>query len=112
MKPGDVVLVKDERLPPLKWIMGRVIETHPGSDGLIRVCSVKTQNGIFKRPVVKLAPLPIEEHENLHEIIHLNDSQTNRFNQTIIMLPLTIAKKHFTILIEGNIGTGKVFLII
>lgn len=65
LKIGDVVLIKDTRLPPLKWLMGRIIETHPGADGLVRVCTIKTQMGIFKRPINKLAPLPIEvENEN------------------------------------------------
>lgn len=59
LKIGDVVMVKDDRLPPLKWMMGRVIETHPGKDNLVRVCTIKTKNGNFKRPINKLAPLPI-----------------------------------------------------
>jgi hypothetical protein len=35
VKVGDMVLVKDETLPPLKWKMGRVVECYPGEDGLV-----------------------------------------------------------------------------
>ncbi|XP_053989897.1 uncharacterized protein LOC128882338, partial [Hylaeus volcanicus] len=57
---GKLVLLKDENLPSTKWPMGRVVETHPGKDGLIRVVSVKTKNNILKRSVTKIAPLPLD----------------------------------------------------
>jgi hypothetical protein len=63
IKQGDVVLVKDNNLPPGKWAMGRVLETHPGTDGYVRVTTIKTQSGITKRPVTKLSPLPIEPED-------------------------------------------------
>ncbi|CAG7732770.1 unnamed protein product [Allacma fusca] len=37
LKEGDLVLVKDERLPPLKWKLARVFQGHPGPDGVTRV---------------------------------------------------------------------------
>lgn len=39
-KVDDVVLIKDENLPPTQWHMGRVVELHPGADGLVRVVSL------------------------------------------------------------------------
>lgn len=51
---GTLALIVDELLPPAKWSLGRVIEVHPGTDGLVRVVTVRHQNGIFKRPVSKL----------------------------------------------------------
>lgn len=33
---------------------------HPGKDDLIRVVSLRTKKGIFKRPVAKLSPFPVE----------------------------------------------------
>ena len=51
---GDVVILKDEAMIPTKWPLGRVIQTHPGKDDLVRVATVKTARGVFKRPVTKL----------------------------------------------------------
>lgn len=54
IQPNDLVLIKDANLPPQKWLMGRVVQTIMGSDGLVRVVSIKTQYGIIKRPIHKL----------------------------------------------------------
>ncbi|XP_052750251.1 uncharacterized protein LOC113514398 [Galleria mellonella] len=37
VKIGDLVIVKEENLPPGKWSLARIINVHPGDDGLIRV---------------------------------------------------------------------------
>lgn len=61
LKEGDVVLVREDNIPPLQWPLARVIKVHPGNDGNIRVVTLKTQNNSEKqRPVVKLAKLPID----------------------------------------------------
>ncbi|CAG7825062.1 unnamed protein product [Allacma fusca] len=60
LKEGDLVVILDEQLPPNKWKMARIIELHPGSDGHVRIVSVKTTDGVTKRPVVKLCGLPME----------------------------------------------------
>lgn len=57
IKLNDVVLVHDENLPPGKWIMGRVVELHPGKDGHTRVVTLKTKSGYMKRPIIKLSVL-------------------------------------------------------
>ncbi|CAB3238529.1 unnamed protein product [Arctia plantaginis] len=59
IKLNDVVLLHDDNLPPGKWSIGRVIELHPGTDGYVRVVSLKTKNGVLKRPITKLSILPI-----------------------------------------------------
>lgn len=56
---GTMIILKSELMPPLQWHIGRIIETHPGADGIIRVVTVRTKQGIFERPVVKLYPLPL-----------------------------------------------------
>ncbi|UYV83498.1 hypothetical protein LAZ67_23001235 [Cordylochernes scorpioides] len=61
---GSLVLVREEHVPPAKWIMGRVVEIHPGKNGLVRVVSIRTGAGLLKRPLVKLALLPVP-HELL-----------------------------------------------
>jgi Family of unknown function (DUF5641) len=51
-------------LPPQKWLLGRIIKTHPGDDGNVRVATVRAKEGEKLRPLVKLARLPIEQPEN------------------------------------------------
>ncbi|XP_055916401.1 uncharacterized protein LOC129949150 [Eupeodes corollae] len=57
-KIGDLVLLKDERLPPTHWNMARIEQTHSGSDGLVRVVTLRTKSGQFKRPITKICLLP------------------------------------------------------
>lgn len=56
---GQLVLLRNPLLPPCKWELGRVIQLHPGADGLTRVVTLKTANSEFRRPIAKLCPLPI-----------------------------------------------------
>lgn len=58
IKIGTVVLMHQDDVPPLRWPMGIITEVFPGRDGTTRVAMVKTCSGSFKRPVVKLCPLP------------------------------------------------------
>lgn len=46
---GQLVILKDENLPPAQWKMGRIIETLPGKDGLVRNVMVKTEKSCFRR---------------------------------------------------------------
>lgn len=55
---GTVVLLKTENSPPLQWPMSIIEEVMPASDGVVRVVRVRTQNGTYLRPVVKLCVLP------------------------------------------------------
>lgn len=57
---GTLVLIKEETLPPLKWRLGRIITVHPGTDGIVRVATVRTACGNLKRPLTKLAALPTQ----------------------------------------------------
>ena len=56
---GDLVLIKDENLPPLRWNMGRVTAIHPGSDQYVRVITLKTKNGTVQRTIHKICKIPI-----------------------------------------------------
>lgn len=58
---GAVVLLKEENTPPLLWPLGRIEETHPGRDGLVRVVTVLTQKGVVKRALVEVSLLPISD---------------------------------------------------
>ena len=66
-EPGHVVLVKEDNTPPGKWTIGRIMQIHPGSDGKVRVATIKTAQGEFKRPVVKLVPLVVDNSVNAGE---------------------------------------------
>ncbi|XP_062539151.1 uncharacterized protein LOC134207450 [Armigeres subalbatus] len=62
-KIGALVMLIDENLPPQQWRRGRIIATHPGDDGIVRVVTVKTTNSSFKRAITKVAMLPSVEPE-------------------------------------------------
>ena len=49
--------------------MGKVIAVHPGQDGKVRVATVKTAGGIFKRPIVKLILLLQEEDKENNSVL-------------------------------------------
>lgn len=56
---NDLVLIREENSPATRWPLARILEKHPGSDGITRVVTVKTENNTMKRPITKISPLPI-----------------------------------------------------
>lgn len=58
IKIDDLVIIIEDNLPPSRWILGRVVDTHPGTDGLVRVVTIKCKNSTVKRPISKIALLP------------------------------------------------------
>lgn len=60
IQPGTMVLLKEQNLPPLYWKLGRITEVHPGSDGVVRVVNIKTENGVTKRGITEICILPFE----------------------------------------------------
>ncbi|XP_070855062.1 uncharacterized protein [Drosophila suzukii] len=59
LEVGALVIIHEDNTPPQRWITGRVISVVAGADGKIRVAEIKTATGVFKRPIQKLAVLPI-----------------------------------------------------
>jgi hypothetical protein len=45
LRAGRLVLLKEDNAPPLTWATGIIEETHPGTDGLVRVVTVRTSKG-------------------------------------------------------------------
>ncbi|XP_062542409.1 uncharacterized protein LOC134210371 [Armigeres subalbatus] len=60
---GDIVVIVDSKLPRNCWPKGRVINTSVGKDGRIRSATVQTMNGIYERPVTKLAVMDVRRDE-------------------------------------------------
>ncbi|GFW52451.1 DUF1758 domain-containing protein [Trichonephila clavipes] len=58
---GEIVIIKEDNIPPATWPLGKVIETHPGKDGVVRVVTLRTVKGRFKRPIHKLCKLPLHQ---------------------------------------------------
>ena len=51
---GDIVLLMDEQLPRCKWPYGKVVNTYPSDDGLVRKVRIATSTSEFDRPIVKV----------------------------------------------------------
>ena len=56
-KVGDIVLLQEDTMAPMCWPVARVVATHTGQDGLVRVVQVKTSSGSYTRPANKLVLL-------------------------------------------------------
>lgn len=59
IKEGMLVIIKEDNVPPLYWPLGRIVSVQPGEDGTVRVVTVKTAHGTYKRATKRIAPLPI-----------------------------------------------------
>lgn len=56
---GDLVAIHSPTRPPMAWQLGRITEVHSGPDGVVRVVTIRTTDGLLKRPVVKVTKLPV-----------------------------------------------------
>ena len=87
IKTGQVVLMKDDNLPPLKWKMGRIVQAIKGQDGKVRKVQVRTSDinpdtnkkaiREFEIAIAKVCPLNIDspwESNNLGNNIKENNN--------------------------------------
>ena len=58
LQVGDVVILREDNVTPSKWPLARVMIVHKGQDSLVRVVTVKTSTGTYRRPVRKVVLLP------------------------------------------------------
>lgn len=56
-QPGDLVMIVDDSALRNSWVLGRVLQTLPGSKGLVGSVLVKTKTSILQRPINKLCLL-------------------------------------------------------
>ncbi|TRY75815.1 hypothetical protein TCAL_09950, partial [Tigriopus californicus] len=54
---GTEVLVVGTPEARSKWKMGTVTDIHPSEDGLVRAVTIRTPEGVMKRPITKICPL-------------------------------------------------------
>ncbi|XP_071943813.1 uncharacterized protein [Antedon mediterranea] len=57
LRQGDLVLMKAENTPRYQWPLGLITKIYPGTDGRVRSVEVKTQTGVYDRPIVKICLL-------------------------------------------------------
>ncbi|XP_062713467.1 uncharacterized protein LOC134290362 [Aedes albopictus] len=56
---GDVVVIADPKMPRNCWPKGKIIGTKVSTDGQVRSATVRISNGVYDRPVTKLAVLDV-----------------------------------------------------
>lgn len=59
-----MVMLKGENTPLMNWPLGRIIDVHPGTDGLTRIVTIKTNRGLCKRAITKICILLLEDNIN------------------------------------------------
>ncbi|KMQ85188.1 hypothetical protein RF55_16392 [Lasius niger] len=59
---GALCLIKSETIPPSRWPLARIIQLHPGDDGIVRVVTVWTPSSELVRPLTKVVLLPGTDH--------------------------------------------------
>ena len=60
LQAGVLVLLREDNTTPLQWCTAVVSNTHTGKDGIVRVVTIRTPKGMFKRPITNIFPLPCE----------------------------------------------------
>ncbi|KAG5872451.1 hypothetical protein JTB14_008951 [Gonioctena quinquepunctata] len=50
---NELVLLKEDDVPPLKWPLARIVEIIPGSDQRVRAVKLRTKESDFVRPITK-----------------------------------------------------------
>ena len=61
---NDIVIIKEVNTPPMLWPLARITKIFDGNDKIVRVVQVRTQTGLYIRPVSRLVPLEKERPES------------------------------------------------
>ncbi|KAH9628768.1 hypothetical protein HF086_005393 [Spodoptera exigua] len=78
LRVGDLVILKEENVPPLQWRLGRVTRLYPGTDGVSRVADVMSSRGIVRRAVNKMCILPSSAPADTTLINDVKDAAENK----------------------------------
>lgn len=82
---GQLVLLREDNVPPCKWPVAKILEVYPGSDNQVRVvklqkhettidppspkefknyvAKLRTKTSVLKRPISKISILPAEDNQ-------------------------------------------------
>lgn len=55
--PGDLIVLVDDMAPRNTWITGRIVDTVPDKNGLVRSVRIKTKTSYLNRPITKVCLL-------------------------------------------------------
>lgn len=56
---GNMVLIREDNVPRMKWPFGVIDKLHKGGDGNLRSVDVKTPQGVKSRAIQRVHPLEI-----------------------------------------------------
>lgn len=95
LQVGDMVLLMDEVNAPLRWPLARVTKVYPARDDLVRVVDIKTRGKTLKRPVGKLALLPIDREQRapITENQNAKTQNTQDEGKKTILAACTLVKR-------------------
>lgn len=74
LKIHDLIIIKEDNTPPLKWKLGRIIELHSGTDDFVRVATIRTSSGNIKRSISKICKLPMDSDSEFNKQISCTNS--------------------------------------
>jgi hypothetical protein len=57
LKVGSIVVIREDNIPRLRWLLGRVVEVYPGKDGKIRSVKLHTPKADLVRSIQRLHKL-------------------------------------------------------
>ena len=63
VKVGSVVLIREDNMPRMKWLLGVVQNIHVGRDGIPRAADVKTNSGLKTRAIQRLHDLELSSND-------------------------------------------------
>lgn len=92
---GDIVIVGNDIRKRVDWLLGRITQVIPGTDGEIRVVRVKTEKGELVRPVQRLYPLEVST-PNAMEMPNrtLENDQDNNEDMAPVEEPLDVHEEN------------------
>ena len=87
LQQGDLVWLVEDSDKRGYYDLGRIAKTFEGSDGVTRSVTIRTKDGYYKRPVVKLAPVL-----SMDEDIFTKENRAGDVGAVAIQLKLIVEK--------------------